>query len=496
MIFELLYAVIWIVLFFLGIRAKVIFKNNVELNILTGFGFLIKSIATMLLILIYQKFAPSSNLFVDSIAYMNDTAQLNQVFKTSPVAYFKLLTGIGETNDLVLKHLSETNLWDAGSAMYNDSKNVVRFNSLIYFLSQGNIFVHVVFMSFFSTLGIRLLVVSFKNYVSAYKTLFFVLLFLIPSVFISTGGVLKEPFLILGIGLFLNAILAQNSSKLKWITLCLGLVLLISIKPYTFFIILLALSFYPFSKFLFPSRTGISLMLFFITIVLLFLSVKPIRNNTIRQISKKQLDMERIANGGLYALTEEKSPKHIYFRIEDLNKVLIENDSFKIIAPVQVGMGTEDIWEDFNLVEMQPSDKKWKILALFPQKATSYFHTTPIRNSTSKFLLAIPEAFVNGLLRPFPFDSGSSYIYPAMLEVYFCIGMLIFAIINRKKLTDFEKRIIGALLIFIVFSLILVGFTTPVIGALVRYRISAYIALIIISFILFKIPEKWKNRIQ
>ncbi len=496
MVFELLYAFFWIALLFFGLRSSFIFKNNTDLNNLTAFGFLIKAVATVFLIIVYEKVAPNSNLFVDSATYIKDTAILNQVFNASPITYFKFLTGLGETNDLVMSHLSETNLWDAGFGLYNDSKNVVRYNSVIYFLSQGNLFVHVVFMSLFSTLGIRLIVVSFKNHIEAYKTLFFVLLFLIPSVFISTGGVLKEPFLILGIGMFLYAILVQNSKTIRGITFVLGLLFLTTIKPYTLLTILLALLFYWFSKRVFPNKPRISLLFFFTVIVLVFFSMDSIRVKTIELISKKQLDMERIAKGGLYVFNQHESPQIMYFKIEDFDKLSIEKDSVKIIAPVKVAINREDPWADFKVVRMSPSSKKWKIYALFPSKAMSSFPTTPIRNSTTAFILAIPEALLNGLLRPFPTDPGSFYKYPAMLEVYFCISMFVFAFFNRKKTTIFEKRILGGLTVFIVATLLLVGFTTPVVGALVRYRLTAFVALIVLSFILFKIPEKWKNRLQ
>ena len=497
MIFELLYAAFLILLIFLGLKSTYFFKNNIELNKLTGYGFLLKSIATIALMMIFEKIAPNANLFIDTRGYMKDTAHLSRVFSISPITYFKFLTGIGETNELVLTYLSETNLWDKGHGLYNDSKNVVRINSLIYFLSKGNVYIHVVFMSLFSTMGIRFFVLAFKKHIEGYKVLFFMLLFLVPSIFISTGGVLKEPLLVLGIGLFLYPLLSENQRKWKWVTFSIGILLLISIKPYVLILILLGLLFFLFSKYVLSQKPGMSFVLFVIFSLSLFFIIQPLHIKTIEYISRKQLDMERISIGGLYAFENKENPRILYFKIEELGKLNIEKDSVQIIAPVNVEKSTMNQWEDFQKLEMTPSEEKWKIYAYFPYKAKSFFSATPIRNSTATFFKSIPEGFANGLLRPFPTDPGSpSYIFPAMLEVWFCIGIFIYSFLFRKKTTIFEKRILGGLAIFIVTSLILIGFTTPVVGALVRYRIPAFMALLVVSFILLKIPEKWKNRIQ
>ncbi len=493
MIFKLIFL---IVLIFLGIRSKYLFRNNLELNKLTSYGFLFKAISILILILVFENLGNDSNLFVDSIGYMRDTAILHDVFQISPITYFKFLTGIGETNELVLKYLSNTNLWDTGTGLYNDSKNVVRVNSIIYFISNGNPYIHVIFMCLFSTIGLRLIVSAFKKYVEAYKTLFFILLFLLPSVFIATGGVLKEPFLILGIGLFLNGLLSENYSKWKWLTLMFGLILLICFKPYVLLLLLLAISFFLFSKYTFAQKPSLSLSLFTTTLILLFFIIQPVKSKTVEYISKKQLDMERIASGGLYVFENNETPRVLYFKLEEIDKLEIKNDSIQIVSPIKVSVSQHDMWEDFKVITMNPTSEKWKIYAFFPSRANTFFHSTPIRNSTSTFIKSIPEAFINGMFRPFPNDAKTAFKFPAMLEVLFCVGILFVSFFYRKKLSNFEKKLIASILIFFVTSLILVGFTTPVVGALVRYRIPSYIALIVLSFIIFKIPEKWKNRIQ
>lgn len=500
MVFDLFYASFWIFLIFYGVSSNRVFKNNLDLNKLTAYGFLIKALMTISLMIVFERIIPSSNIFIDTEGYMADTAYLYDVFWQSPISYFKFMTGIGDTEELIAQYLPNTYLWKPGLGLYNDSKNVLRFNSVIYFISQGNVFIHVIFMCLFSTLGIRLIVLSFKNFVSAYKLLFFVLLFMIPSLFVSSGAVLKEPFMIFGIGLFLYPLLSQDRGKLKWIGFTFGLLFLLTIKPYVILILLVSISFFIFSKKVLSRKPWVSLIVFVLFSIVFFLSVKPIRVKTVEYISKKQLDMERMAKGGLYVYdiinANEEEVRFTYFEISKLHTLKIENDSVRIIAPVVAKVSTDNPWEDFKDVGMEPSMKKWEIYVYVPNKANSYFYATPIRNSLRMFILTAPEAFINGLLRPFPWNEGSAYKYPALFEVFFCVGIFVFALFNRIKTTVFENRILGSLALFSVATLLLVGYTTPVVGALVRYRVPAFIALIIFSFIILKIPEKWKKQIQ
>ena len=106
MIFELLYAVFWVLLIFLGLKSTVFFKKNIELNKLTGYGFLLKSILTIGLMMIFEQISPNANLFIDTKAYMKDTTHLCNVFSVSPLIYLKFLTGIGETNELEIGRAS------------------------------------------------------------------------------------------------------------------------------------------------------------------------------------------------------------------------------------------------------------------------------------------------------------------------------------------------------------------------------------------------------
>jgi hypothetical protein len=83
----------------------------------------------------------------------------------------------------------------------------------------------------------------------------------------------------------------------------------------------------------------------------------------------------------------------------------------------------------------------------------------------------------------------------SFLEVWLIFGFLAIAWIKRRKLSDSERGIIFMLAIFAFVLFLLIGWTTPVLGAIARYRFPAQLAMVLIGMILLK-PIKiqsWRN---
>jgi hypothetical protein len=98
----------------------------------------------------------------------------------------------------------------------------------------------------------------------------------------------------------------------------------------------------------------------------------------------------------------------------------------------------------------------------------------------------IPEALANSYLRPYLFDPGSRLKYLSMLEVWFLSVFLVFSLFQRRKLNAVEKAIIFGMVVFALTLFLLIGWTTPVIGAIARYRFPAQLALVVVGLISFK----------
>ena len=95
-----------------------------------------------------------------------------------------------------------------------------------------------------------------------------------------------------------------------------------------------------------------------------------------------------------------------------------------------------------------------------------------------------PQAFFNVLFRPFIFESGSPLFLLAGAEnimiIFIAVVCLIYA--NFRPV---NKGILSFALIFALFTLALTGLITPVIGAIVRYKVPALPFLIIALFLIF-----------
>src|SRR5690606_13069677 len=125
-------------------------------------GWCVKVLFGVLFMLIHTYIYGVGEVTVDWEEYMNDSVVLRDVAFQSLGDYLKLL--FSDSHEEALKYLSDTNHWSAGDmALINDSRNVLRVNSLVAFISNGNVYVHILFFAFISFVGLVELFRAFKN---------------------------------------------------------------------------------------------------------------------------------------------------------------------------------------------------------------------------------------------------------------------------------------------------------------------------------------------
>jgi len=102
-----------------------------------------------------------------------------------------------------------------------------------------------------------------------------------------------------------------------------------------------------------------------------------------------------------------------------------------------------------------------------------------------------PQAVFNTLLRPLPNEIGSMLMIPAIIEnVLLVIFTLMAIFFHNKKLQHI--RIIYFSLFFCLVLSVITGITTPVLGALVRYRIPVLPFLCIALFLIIDFKKAGK----
>lgn len=494
MIFTVLYSIFWFLVLCIPIRYARAFRIPDIHPWVLPIGFMLKVAAGFVFTFIYIQFYGRGEITGDAGLFLKESRLLQQVFFDSPKAYFSLLTGIGETEELAMQYLSETRHWSAGNlSIINDSKNVVRINSLLQFISMSNPLVHMVFFSFGALIGIRDLTLVFRRF-TRLKTVWLLCgLLLMPGLLFWGSSMLKEPLLILGLGLFLRSILIPEALlHQRLLRGSLGLFLLIFIKPYILLCMIPGILYFLLAKYVWKKHPLRSLALLTGLAALLVWAMPVTRNTATHYLSRKQFDFDNVGKGGLHVLTDSC---FFYFPPADFSKLEIRDTTAILKVPVHAYRLRFGSMDPVMPVYLKPDGTAWPIY-YFDYACESYIPTTPIRSSFPQLLRNIPEALVNALLRPFPNDPGSSFKYPVMLENWGILGLFLFALFRHRKMALTEKKLIISIAIFTFCLLLLIGWTTPVIGAIARYRVPAYVGLFLISLMLIPFPPTWTKTDQ
>ncbi|TXH54147.1 MAG: hypothetical protein E6Q89_08455 [Bacteroidia bacterium] len=457
-------------------------------------GFTIKFAVGLFFIYVYSYHYGVGELTADASAFLHDSKELNKVFYTSPSDYFRFMLGI-ENSDMVCNYLGDTEQWDYyGIKWFNDSRNILRLHSIIHFFSFGYQSIHLLIISLISILGLRLMVLATSPYFKTPTTLAFFALLLMPSALFWSSGILKEPLIYFSLGLFLYAILGQFSSIKKSVMLLLSALLLLSIKFYLVFCIIPGIIVYQLFKRIQPLKKAV-IVVSILTIGALLSLLTPPLKPVVNKLSFQQYDFMNIGKGGVYARAD--TCIYVIYN-ENLPYVTVNKKDSTVVL-------SKDVWGEYThayelkdkrkcLIPANSNETPWKLYydGIF---SGSYVELTPIYDSSLQLLLNIPEALENTFLRPYFNDPPHSiYKYFTMIDNY---GLLLIFIIVllffRRKLSTNEIALIAALVTFSFVLALLIGWTTPVLGAIVRYKVPIQLALMLITIIVFDFKKVVKN---
>jgi hypothetical protein len=452
-------------------------------------AFVLKLIAGLLLFWVHIQTYGIDELSHDGETFLKEGKYLNDVFFQSPKHYFQLLTGIDETTELINKYLYMTEYWSAGDlTLINDSKNVIRVHSIIHFFSRNSVIIHLSVFCFFSLIAVKNLYLALHKFSKQSNKIFFWIFLLAPSTIFWTSSLLKEPLLFFGLSLFVHALILETNLWKKIIKLFLAIFLLIGFKPYVLVCLLIALFSYIVYHYLFHFKLLPSILfLTGFTFLAGFMLYKP-REAVVNYLTRKQFDFVNVGKGGLHVLADTC---FYYFQPFQYENLEMKGNNVELIRPSDAFIMRFGSTQKPIPVHLIPKGEIWT-KSYFTPGCKSFIETTPISNSAIQLIKNIPEALTNSVLRPFPTDQGSNLKYLSFLEVWLILFFLLFAIYNRRKLNQKEKGIIFILIIFALQLFLLIGWTTPVLGAITRYRFPAQLALILVGLIILK-PLNFKT---
>nr|WP_294860290.1 hypothetical protein [uncultured Fluviicola sp.] len=448
-------------------------------NLLIGWG--VKVLFGILFMIVHTKIYGIGEITVDWEEYMDDSVTLNGVAYQSFGDYLKFLFGLNSEVD-VHHYLEHTNHWSAGDLdLMNDSRNVLRINSLIVFLSRGNVYIHILFFSFLSLIALREIFLAFKDRIFYDKRWFWFALFLFPTLSFWTSTVLKEPLMILGLAFILNALFGKLGSRSRLWRAILGFALMLGFKPYVLGALFLSIPVFVLGKFVFKKRVILAPLTILATLLIGFAVFSNFRTNVTHRLTRMQFDFMNVGRGGLHAYADSC---YYYFRTDqfaDLN--FLKDGGLQVKKKIVAKKVTFGMSYPFDDIALNPSDGPWRI-DFIGTECGSYIELTAINNDFGQLVKNVPEAITNATFRPTFWDPGGRLKIVNFLET---IGLFVFLGFgfwyNRKHRTAEEKNVILFLLSFSVILFVLIGWTTPVLGAIVRYRVPAYLALFLIAFI-------------
>jgi len=444
--------------------------------------FFIKILYALFFLYVYTYHYGGGELTADAGMFFQESKVLHDVFYQSPSAFFQFLFGLNNDIDFINTYLESTTHWNSGQRFLpNDSRHVIRVNALLYFISNGEVIVHFIFFSFASFIGGVDLYQWLKKKSTLPPFILLTLLTLAPSVAFWGSSIIKEPLMVLGMCLFIRGAFDDISISRRTWRLIIGGLLSFAFKPYVIICLLAAMVYYLlFSRFF--RRQWIAVITFG-AISISALLITNYADKFAYVISNQQEDFLNLSDGGLYLYGDDDYIYYIYY--EDRNHFSIKNGIATLEEPVDAFYMTKN--ENFERFPMHIGEVGVSYpVYLTLTKTGSKVDVTLIRDDFWQMLLNIPEAIYNSFLQPIPNKYSTWLQYPAFIEnILYVLAAILTFFMFPKAITFKEKRMIVSLALFAAFIAMLVGWTTPVSGAIVRYIIPAHIAILAIFAIKF-----------
>lgn len=152
----------------------------------------------------------------DMHGYMSDARLLGDFFHRYPAAFFRLIFLGDESSAQIQQVLPELQIWyDSGfRGGYNDAQTVTRFHALLTIVTEGNLWLHLLWSNVLAVFGIRWLLGFFLTNPENRKIpLWTWLIALLPNVLLWGSPVLKEPLLLFVMGALLRTMVLLKEAK-------------------------------------------------------------------------------------------------------------------------------------------------------------------------------------------------------------------------------------------------------------------------------------------
>ena len=400
----------YLAIFIFLIRRSHFFRIDGLHDSLPSLLFFFKVLAGICLGLVYT-YIYTDIKTTDTFKFFNDSKILYRSLFEHPYDFFRMFSGY-HASDADLRHYYlEMDSWLNTNMFVNDNRTLIRLNALICVFTVGHYYANVVFMNFLSFTGLMCLFKLFARILKEEKKLLLLTTFFFPSLLFWGSGLLKDGLLIFGLGVFLYSFSKAMENDFR-------------LKN----ILLLLLGF-------------ITLALTKIYVVSILIPLLLAWVISVKAKSKRPAPVFLITSGILF---------------------LIAFNIYRIFP--EVNLTAALYWKQWNFYEYAKSMQSRSLIQI------------PKLDFTQLNLIKCALAgFFTTLLRPSLPDINSNPLQLlAIAENLMLLAILALPFVFPNRNRREGKTLLVFSFFFTAFLFMLIGMITPVLGAIVRYKIPAF----------------------
>jgi hypothetical protein len=401
--------------------------------------FVLKCFCGFAVLYVFQKFYKQG----DTIGYFKEAGFIYNEFLKDPFQLLKALFGADHNG--VLKNLELWNNWTY-NPVYNDNRTLILINVLIRFISFGQISVHIIWINFIAYLGLVWLYDCFIAGSESRSSLSL-------RNFSLKLSAIKPVHLLVFIPFFLPNVLVWGSALLK--------------EP----LVLFALGGLLRSTQLLLQKYSLKNLTWFVISFLFFMMIKPY--------------LLLILFPGIISLAAckiIKNSKPVFLFLS----VYLFGLAFLLI--------TGNYFPAINLPAYLFGQQLSFIRNAIFSGASSFVFPVLFAPSPISFLKHIPEAISFCFLRPWPWELTHWWTYPLALDSFIVFVIFVYQLIKGKLKFLFNSPTALLALSTAIILFIFLGYTVPVMGNLLRYKMPGMLLLCLVFVMPFKsMPNEGKK---
>ena len=431
----------------------------------------------------------------DSVSTLHDAKIMYDALPNHPIDFLKMIFGLHselDTDPLYQPYFEKIEKWGradvTGDFFLNDNRTPIRINAIIMLFSFGNYAVHALVMLVISFVGQFAFYKTFKGYFPGKEILLAIIIFLTPSILFWTSGVLKEPIAMCLLGLFVFSyfkLFVHYKYDKKYIFLLVfSSLLFLIIKPYIIVLLLVPLILFALVKRYQIKRVA---LFYFTSLLLIYgagiLTLKFVfHKDVLNTIVVRQNDFVSLSKGGRFFIKDDKYVRFEYVDTTHFRLVDTVNNLFQLNRH-----SAFMYWNTHNLrdtvYETNNKDTSYFELRAVCAPSGSAIYIDRLQYTFSSFAKLIPQSFYNVLFKPLFYDSRSILELMASVENLCFVLFFVFCFVFKDKM-PIDKNLLICCIVIVITSFILIGITTTVTGAIVRYKIPFIPFLLMIPLLI------------